>query len=86
MTEVAIKAELLLTLESKQDWINKVPRRLPPKNRYGEQFLCVDSNGYVLEIGADFAAAERLKSYPVRFYRKITVSQFEEGGDNGSDQ
>lgn len=80
MTEVTIKGELLFTLNSKQDWINRVPRSLPPKERANEEFIWVDSNGCLLEMGQDFSAAERQGSFPVRVYRTITVSQYEKGG------
>lgn len=76
MEEIKLKVELLFTLNSKKDWINKVPRILPKKNRGNESFLWVDKNGCVLEYGADFMAAEELDSYPCKVYRTITVSQF----------
>ncbi|OOG19148.1 hypothetical protein BWD42_04145 [Sphingobacterium sp. CZ-UAM] len=75
--KVFVKAELILTLESKNDWINKVPRRLPDKNRHKENFLWIDKNGCVFELGEDFAAAERMGTFPCKVYRTITVSQFE---------
>lgn len=74
---VHVKAELVLTLQNKDDWINKVPRCLPSKTRHKEQFLWIDANGYVFELGEDFAAAERLESYPCKVYKTITVSQYE---------
>jgi hypothetical protein len=48
------------------------------KNRYKEEFLWLDKNGYVLERGADFMAAEKINSYPVKVYRKIPVRFSEE--------
>lgn len=74
---VFVNAELILILDSKEDWINNVPRLLPPKNRHKENFLWTDRNGNVFELGEDFAAAERLNSYPCKVYRTKTVSQFE---------
>lgn len=70
-------AELILTLESKNEWVRKVPRHLPEKNYYNEQFIWIDANGNTLVMGEDFAAAERMDSYPVRVYRHIRVSDAE---------
>ncbi len=69
--------ELILTLESKNEWIRKVPRRLPEKNYHNEHFICIDANGNTLVMGEDFAAAEKMNSYPVRVYRHIRVSDAE---------
>ncbi len=73
MEDIMLKAIFLFQLESKQEWINKVPRILPPKIRNNEQFLWIDTNGNVLEIGADFKAAEEMGTYPVKVYRTIPV-------------
>jgi len=69
--------ELILTLESKNDWIRKVPNHLPEKNYHNEQFIWIDANGNTLVMGEDFAAAEKLQTYPVKVYRHIRVSQAE---------
>jgi len=75
MEEITVKAKFLFELKSKQDWINKVPRILPEKNRSSENFLWLDKNGNVFEIGADFMAAEKLNTYPCKVYRLIPVSE-----------
>lgn len=74
MEKITLNAELLLTLNSKEEWIRRVPNALPKKNRYNEQFLWIDKNGNVLECGADFSAAEEQASYPVNVYRTQPVS------------
>ena len=74
ITKVTVNCEFLFELESKRDWINKVPSILPEKTRRSEQWLWVDKNGNIFECGADFTAAERLESYPCKVYRVQTVS------------
>lgn len=74
ITKFEVKGELLFTLTSKQDWINKVPRILPDKTRCAEQWLWVDKNGNNFESGADFMAAEKNNTYPCRVYRLCSVS------------
>ncbi len=71
---IEIEAEVILTLESKSDWISKCPERLPHNKRPGENYLFLDKNGNVLERGADFMAAEKLDTYPVKVYRLKPVS------------
>lgn len=70
---IEVKAEFLFELKSKQDWINKVPKILPPKKYHDVEFLWLDKDGYELIIGVDFSAAEVRNSYPVKVYRKIPV-------------
>lgn len=75
---IEVKAELLFELKSKQDWVNRVPSILPSKTRgKGEVWVWIDKNGHVFECGADFAAAERLDTYPCKVYRAIPVSATE---------
>ena len=73
----SFNAELILTLESKNDWIKRVPNHLPEKKYYNEQFIWIDANGNTLVMGEDFEAAERMASYPVKVYRHIRVSDAE---------
>ena len=73
METINVKAELLLILDSKQDWVNKVPRRLPPKQTAAEERIWIDSQGCILALGEDFTAAETLKTYPVKVYRLVRV-------------
>lgn len=70
---ITVKGELLFVLESKQDWVNKVPRILPAKTRAGEQMLWVDKNGNNFELGIDFMAAEKHATYPCKVYRLQSV-------------
>lgn len=70
---IEIQAEVLLILESKTDWINKCPHRLPHNKRSGENYLFLDKNGNVLENGRDFESAKELETYPVTVYRLIPV-------------
>lgn len=74
MENITLKAELLFELESKQEWINRVPRILPEKIRGGEQWVWVDVNGNVFECGADFTAAEKASTYPCKVYRLQSVA------------
>jgi len=71
---IQVKGELLFTLASKQQWINRVPQILPPKRRTGEVWVWVDKNGNIFECGADFSAAEELDTYPCKVYRLCSVS------------
>jgi len=69
MDKITFNGELLITLDSKQDWINKIPRHLPAKEYYKEDFLWLDKNDNQLVMGEDFMAAEEMNSYPVKIYR-----------------
>lgn len=73
--ELHIKAELVLQLESKRQWIAQVPTRLPKKKYYNEQFLWLDSKGNNMVIGEDFHAAEELGTYPVKIYRLVRAAE-----------
>jgi hypothetical protein len=75
MEKITINAEFLFELKSKQDWINKVPGIIPTKTRYSDELIWVDKNGNVLQIGADFSAAETSESYPVRVYKTQTTAE-----------
>lgn len=70
---ITVKAEFLLQLESKQDWINKIPKRLPKKKFETELFLWIDKNGNQFERGLDFQIAEE-QNLPCRIYRVQTIS------------
>lgn len=83
MAKITFNGELLLTLDSKQDWINKVPRHLPLKKYYKEEFLWLDKNGNHLVIGEDFQAAEKMQSYPVKVYRLQRVADAVKEVQNG---
>lgn len=71
---ITVKAELLLQLESRQDWINKIPKHLPQKKYDNEKFLWIDKNGNEFERGADFQIAEEQNLFPCRIYRVQTIS------------
>lgn len=73
----SFNGELVLTLESKNEWVRKVPHHLPEKNYPNEHFIWIDANGNTLVMGEDFAAAERIKSFPVKVYRHIRVKDAE---------
>jgi hypothetical protein len=75
MEKITINAELLLILDSKREWINKIPRHLPEKTTVAEQWVWLDKNGNVMAIGEDFCAAEKLESYPVKVYRLIRCAE-----------
>lgn len=77
--------ELVLTLESKREWINKVPSHLPEKLK-AQQLIWLDVNNNCLTIGEDFAAAEEMKSYPVRVYRVNRVAEVAEKVKNSITQ
>ena len=72
--KITVNAELLFVLESKQQWVNRVPGILPPKIRGGETWIWVDKNGDVFECGRDFIAAEEKETYPCRVYRLSNVA------------
>lgn len=73
-SSISVKGEFLFRLESKKDWVNRVPRCLPDKIRFGEQWIWVDKNGNTFECGADFMEAEKHDTYPCKVYRLITVA------------
>jgi len=70
---ISVKGEFLFELESKHEWVNKVPEILPEKTRAGETWIWVDVNGCVFEKGGDFMAAEKRGTYPCKVYRLINV-------------
>lgn len=73
MDKVKINARLIVTLVSKQDWINNIPRKLPEK-KIGDQFIFIDNNDFILTCGADFSAAEKLQHYPVKVFLLLRTS------------
>lgn len=83
MEKVTFNGELVLTLESKSEWISRVPHRLPEKRFYNEIFMWIDANGNCLAMGADFMAAEKMKSYPVKVYR-LAYTRYEYEQENES--
>ena len=74
MEKITINAELVLTLASKREWVNRVPHCLPEKTRAGEKLIWVDVNGDVFESGSDFEAAEQKATYPCKVYRPRNVN------------
>ena len=74
MEKITVKGELLFELESKQQWINRVPQILPEKTRGGEQWIWVDKNGNVFECGLDFTIADKEATYPCKVYRLESVA------------
>ena len=79
MEKVKYNAELILTLNSKQEWVNRIPDELPEK-RKAEQRVWLDANDNCLAIGEDFSAAELVNSYPVRVYSLQRVAEAAEKG------
>lgn len=75
MENLNLQGECIMELKSKQDWIDNVPDKLPPKLSRHEKRLWIDSNGNTLECGMDFRAAEVMETYPVKIYRLKTCSQ-----------
>jgi hypothetical protein len=75
MKKIKFNGELILTLNSRHDWINKIPHHLPEK-RKAEVRVWLDANDNALAIGEDFADAEEIKSYPVRVYSLQRVSEY----------
>jgi hypothetical protein len=71
----SIRAEFIFEFTSKQQWINKAPQWFEPYSSKAEKTICLDSGGNVLTTGKDFADAEVLKTYPVKVYRLVRVSE-----------
>ena len=74
METITVNAELLFVLESRQQWVNRVPRILSKKIRGEEQWIWVDKNGDVFECGKDFMVAEEKETYPCKVYRLSNVA------------
>ena len=74
MEIIRVVGEKILELQSKQDWIDRVPKDLP-KKLLPETWIWVDANGSIFEVGADFTAAEERQSYPCKVYRLIPVRE-----------
>lgn len=69
---ITVKAILIIELQSKMDWVNKIPNKLPTKI-HGENFLFIDKNGNALFLGLDFQLAEEHKLFPVKVYRLESI-------------
>ncbi len=78
MENITVKGELLFELESKRQWINRVPEILPKKTRSGETWIWVDINGNVFESGKDFMVADEKVTYPCKVYRLQNVASANE--------
>lgn len=72
--DIKVKATLIIELETKQDWVNKIPMCLPEKLP-GEYFLFLDKNGNVLFRGFDFEVAKEFDCFPVSVFRLQSVSE-----------
>jgi hypothetical protein len=71
----SIRAEFLFEFSNKQQWINKGKSWFSPYLSKAEKTICLDTGGNVLTTGKDFADAEVLKTYPVKVYRLVRVSE-----------
>lgn len=71
-----IRAEFLFEFKSKQEWINNAQDWFEPYKSNAQKTICLDTGGNVLTTGKDFADAEIIKTYPVKVYRLIRVSEF----------
>lgn len=80
MEQIKVNGELIIELKDKQDWINRCPRHLPKKQRMAEQWVWIDNRGFVFYIGADFAIAEELNTYPCKVYRLISLEEAKKNG------
>ena len=65
---------MLFVLDSKQQWVNRLPQIAPEKIRAGETWVWVDINGNVFESGKDFMVAEEKATYPCKVYRLQNVA------------
>lgn len=72
---VILNVELILELESKRAWVNKIPDSLPEKGR-GENFIFIDRFGNIATIGEDFSSAEKCNAFPVRVYLPVRTTKF----------
>lgn len=70
-----IRAEFLFEFANKQQWINKAQSWFAPYRSLSEKVICLDTGGNVLTSGKDFAGAEVMKTYPVKVYRLVRVSE-----------
>lgn len=68
--KIEVEAEELLTLNSFEDWVNRIPRHLPEKIYSINEFIFIDKFGNFLELGKDFMVADEKKCFPVKVYRK----------------
>lgn len=70
MTTVTINAEFLCAFDNFQQWVNHAQSRLGGyTNR--DKIVCVDQDGNVCNIGADFAQSRDLNRFPVLAYRLL---------------
>jgi hypothetical protein len=74
--QVTFNGTIIAVIESKQDWVNRVPYCLPTKEP-GEVWVWIDRNGNCLTLGRDFSATEAHGAFPVLVYRLFRSSDFE---------
>lgn len=74
IVQIPIKAQLIATLNSYNDWFNTMPECLPERKET-ELRLYIDKNGNALSIGKDFRLAEENNTFPVSVYRLQRVSE-----------
>lgn len=75
MEKITVNAELVLTLNSKREWINALPgalRRLPEWET--NRLIWIDRNGNQASMGEDFSAAEDQGTYPIKVYRPLRIA------------
>ena len=77
MEKITVNGELLFTLKSKQDWVNRVPNILPEKIRGGETWLWVDKNGDVFEMDSLSFRCSKKKSGHCNGARKGRTDVFQ---------
>lgn len=67
---IKVQAEYLTTFRNINDWVDKAFSEI---GGYGDmqQVLCLDKNGNACHVGADFTAAKKADSFPVKAYRLI---------------
>lgn len=62
---------LLFEFSSFQDWVNKAQSRFANAGVRGQDTLCIDAKGRLLQKGKEFKRARDVDSFPIKVYRAL---------------
>jgi len=70
MDKININAELICEFSNFNSWVNHASSWLGRLPKY-TQYICVDTNGNICDIGEDFMKARDNNRFPVKAYRLV---------------
>lgn len=74
--QITINAEPLFEFSSYAEWVNKAQGWFGNLNlSKAEKTVCIDPNGNILTVGADFKIADCRNLFPVKVFRLVRTSE-----------